>query len=72
MRARNGAGTGSVMDFALSVSVAVTSSLVTVGRMTCVDPVAGGVAAPGPRVDDGVVIAVGRIRTRRVHRRTGR
>jgi len=73
MRAGNGAGTGSVMVFAMITTADLSGALsagVSVGWMTPVDPVVAGIAASGSRVDDGVVVAVGRVRTCRIHRRT--
>lgn len=78
MRARNGAWAGTVMDFAVSVA-RITSLLsgclmVVIGLpvllslavMNSIGPWRR-IAASGPGMDDGVMIAVGRIGAGRVH-----
>ena len=79
VRSGYGSRTGSVMDVARVTSDVVGALLrpvrsvvaVCVGRSGNAVDARRRVATARPRVNDGVVVAVGRVRARRVHRRAG-
>ena len=70
MGSGSGSGSGCVMDVAWNALLSLMVPLDAVAMVT-VDS-GSGVAAARTRVDDGVVVAVGRVGSGRVHGATGR